>query len=191
MQTPSDHNDQPDPASAHSAPQSWPQDPPLSKGPHTIRQPDYLQQPTGETRYSVLQGVYQQYPGPPTLSVTPNTPALPSHPPGTAGSFVGENALSNQSVPQNARQLPASRSGSSYDPALNEAYLRCPTPGGPASRRDRAACADRCFYSSGSALMSSLSSAAFALCFKISSSIFCIVDGVPTARVEGSRCAFD
>ncbi|KAA1478619.1 hypothetical protein DENSPDRAFT_855036 [Dentipellis sp. KUC8613] len=124
MQTPSDHNDQPDPASAHSAPQSWPQDPPPSMGPYTIRQPDYLQLPRGETRYSVPQRGYQQYPGPPTFSVTPNTPALPSHPQGTAGSFVGENALSNQSVPQNARQLSVSRSGLSYDPALNDAYLQ-------------------------------------------------------------------
>ncbi|KAA1473869.1 hypothetical protein DENSPDRAFT_300613 [Dentipellis sp. KUC8613] len=124
MQTPSDHKYQPDPASAHSAPQSWPQDPRPSMGPYAIRQTEYAQQPTGETRYCPPQGSYQQHPGPPTLSVTPNTPALPSHPQGTAGSYVGENTLSNQSVPQNTRQLSVSRSGSSYDPALNEAYLR-------------------------------------------------------------------
>ncbi|KAA1478639.1 hypothetical protein DENSPDRAFT_845777, partial [Dentipellis sp. KUC8613] len=120
MQTRSDHRDQPDPASAHSAPQSWPQDPRPSTGTCATRHA----QPTGEIRDYVPQGGYQQYLGPPTLSVTPNTPALPSHPQGTAGSFVGENALSNQSVPQSSSQLPASRSGSSYDPALNEAYLR-------------------------------------------------------------------
>ncbi|KAA1476849.1 hypothetical protein DENSPDRAFT_533903 [Dentipellis sp. KUC8613] len=123
MQTPSDPSHQHDPASARSAPQSRPQDPRPSTGPYAIRQTEYAQ-PTGEIRYSVPQGGYQQYPGPRTLSVTPNTPALPSHLQGVAEPSVGEDALPNSGVLQNPSQLPAFCSGSSYDPTLNEAYLR-------------------------------------------------------------------
>ncbi|KAA1478602.1 hypothetical protein DENSPDRAFT_690143 [Dentipellis sp. KUC8613] len=123
MQTPYDPSHQHDSASAHTTPQSWPQDLHPSTGPYAIRQTEYAQ-PTGEIRYSVPQGGYQQYPGPRTLSITPNTPALPSHPQGVAEPSVGEDALLNSSVLQKSSQLPASRSGSSYDPALNEAYLR-------------------------------------------------------------------
>ncbi|KAA1478613.1 hypothetical protein DENSPDRAFT_690917 [Dentipellis sp. KUC8613] len=126
MQTPFYLSNQHDPASAHSAPQFRPQVSRPSTDPYATRQTDYTQQPTREICYSVPQSSYQQHPGHRRLPATPYTPApaLPSHPQGSAGSYVGENALSNQSVPQSSSQLSASRSGSSYDPALNDAYLQ-------------------------------------------------------------------
>ncbi|KAA1470502.1 hypothetical protein DENSPDRAFT_702676 [Dentipellis sp. KUC8613] len=122
MQAPSDPSCQHDPASAHSAPHSRP--PSSIDGPLCDPSNRICATADGRDTLFCAAGRLPATSRPSHASSHSEDACTASHPQGVAAPSFGEDALSNSSAFQNSSQLSASRSGSSYDPALNEAYLQ-------------------------------------------------------------------
>ncbi|TFY53593.1 hypothetical protein EVG20_g10046, partial [Dentipellis fragilis] len=96
----------------------------LPADPYAFSRIGHGQQMTSDVRYSAPPNSYQQHLEQRTPFGVPTMPAIPSQPWLMTAPPIGNNVPSNSTVPQSPSHPSAFPAVSSYDPALNDAYLR-------------------------------------------------------------------